>query len=155
MFMGRGSAIVLGLLGLILPGFFFYLKWEFLVTATIYIFQGFFYRFTYTQPTTGDAQTTLDWISQEWLKPEPWGGDIEFYLYLASFGLAVLGFIVLLANTRAGGFLLLLGGLVNLGLLFLMYSNIEAILELTGISGYPIPVGAIILIIAGIIGMRE
>lgn len=153
--MGRSAAIVLGLLGLILPCFLFYLEWEFLVTVTIYIFQGFFYRFTYEQPATGDTKTTLEWISQDWLKPEPWGGDIEFYLYLASFGLAVLGFIVLLANARAGGFLLLLGGLANLGLLYLMYTNIEAIFKLPGVSGYPIPVGAIILIIAGIIGMRE
>ncbi|MFQ5821218.1 MAG: hypothetical protein ACE5I5_14630 [Candidatus Heimdallarchaeota archaeon] len=154
--MGRGTAIVLGFLGLILPGFLFYINLEFLITTIFYIFQGFFYKFTYTQPETGDTQTTLEWISQDWLKPDQWGGDIEFYVYLASFGLAVLGFIVLLANARAGGFLLLLGGLANLGLLFLMYSNMATIFELPiTITGYPIPVGAIILIITGIIGIRD
>ena len=153
--MGRGAGFFLGLLGIIVPGFLFYIKWEFLVVFTSMIFQGFFYRFFYTSSASGETSTELILFDNEWLQPEPWGGNTEFYLYLAGFALAVLGIIVILASTRGGAFLLVLAGLANLGLMILMYSNIEAIFELSGVSGYPIPVGAIILILAGFFGMRD
>ena len=54
-----------------------------------------------------------------------------------------------------GAYLFLLAGLVNLGLMILVYNNLEAFFLLPNISGYPIPVGSIFLILAGLVGRND
>lgn len=154
MFMGRTASGTLGVLGIILPGYLLYLKYKLFGTITTsLVFHGFIYRFSYRiRPS---VTTTLWWIDGEWLKPEWWGGNTELYCYLASFGLAVLGLLVFLGNPKGGSYLFLLAGLVNIGLLLLVYSNIEEFFQLPNAAGYPIPVGAIFLLLAGLLGRRD
>ncbi len=142
--MGRGAGIFLGLLGLILPGFVLYLD----SVETILFGQGFFYSLIYA---LDGAETNLQWISSDWLKPAIWGGDIEFYVYLASFALAVLGLLVMLGSSKGGAILFLLAGLATLGLTILTYSDYNV----GTITVYPIPIGAIFLLLAGIVGARD
>jgi len=142
--MGRGAGIILGLMGLILPGFLLYKQ----STETILFGQGFFYKLIYALE---GSETSLSWISNDWLKPAIWGGDIEFYVYLASFALAVLGLLVMLGSSKGGAILFLLAGLATLGLTILTYS----IHNVGTITVYPIPVGAILLLLAGIVGVRD
>jgi len=152
MFMGRSSGLTLGLLGIILPGYLLYVKVKLLGGIESITGQGFLYRLVYS---ITQKKTTLNWISGDWLKPQHWGGNTELYIFLASFGLAVLGFLVFLGNSKGGAYLLILAGLANLGLLLLRYSNIEEIFQLPGATGYPIPVGAIFLLLAGLLGSRD
>lgn len=155
MFMGRNAGFFLGLLGLILPGYLFYMQYQrFSATNTFLIAQGFFYTLGYLRDPTGGDEIYLRWISSEWLTPENWGGNTEFYLYLASFALAVLGLLVILGSGRGGAFSFLLAGLANLGLLLLVYSNLVDYSSLAT-RPYPIPVGAIFLLLACIVGMRD
>ncbi len=160
--MGRGSGIILGLLGVLLPGYLLYVTWDFLgMTITGFLCQGFFYGFNLARNPSGTTETTLRWIHEDpiqFWKPEYWGdpGNLELYLYLAGFALAVLGLILMLGGGAKGGaYLFLLAGLVNLGLMIVIYNNLEAVFQLPNISGYPIPVGSIFLILAGLVGRNE
>jgi len=155
--MGRGAGFFLGVLGLILPGFLFYIPYETIEgPASLFSFQGFFYAVQYSRdPLRGDS-IHLQWINREWVTATHWGGNLVFYLYLASLALVVLSLFVIWGSVRGGVLLLLVAGLANLGLLLIMYSNLEKIYiySLVG-RPYPIPVGAILLLLAGLVAMRE
>jgi len=155
MCVGRGAGFFLGFLGLILPGFLFYMTYETIEgAASLLSFQGFFYALHYLIDPFGGYRIRLKWISSEWLTSGHWGGNAEFYLYLAHFDLVVLGLLVILGSARGGTFLFLLGGLANLGLLLLGYSNLENVYSLAA-RPYLIPVEAILLLLAGLVGMRD
>ena len=130
--MGRGSGIILGLLGVLLPGYLFYVTWDiFGLTLTGFLSQGFFYKFNLERAPGGSNETNLEWITRDWIKPETWGdpGNLELYLYLGSFALAVLGLILMLGGgTKGGAYLFILAGLVNIGLLIINYTNSTIIL---------------------------
>ncbi|MFQ6126764.1 MAG: hypothetical protein ACE5R6_19470 [Candidatus Heimdallarchaeota archaeon] len=138
--MGRSGGFVLGLLGIILPGYIDYISNGAMELAC----QGLFYKLLY-----GSAiETKFELISGDWITQAYWPANTVFYLYLASLALAILGIIVILGSERTGGILLLLAGIVSLGWLGISYTN-------NILSGYPIPVGSILLILAGLIGMRD
>ena len=138
--MGRTGGFILGLLGVILPGYVDYIS----NGAMELSFQGLFYKLLY-----GSAiETKYELISQDWITEAYWTVNTVFYLYLASLALAILGIFVILANDRIGAYLLILAGIVSLGWLALSYTeNI--------VTGIPIPIGSILLILAGLIGMRD
>jgi len=140
MCMGRGSGFILGLLGIIVPGYL-----DIASNGAMELEgQGLFYKLIY-----GSAiETKFELISGDWITQAYWTVNMVYYLYLASLGLAILGIIVLLGSERVGGILLLLAGLVSLGWLAISFTNDLLV-------GTPIPVGAILLIIAGLVGMRD
>lgn len=154
--MGRSSGLTFGLLGIILPGYLIYskIKFEFLgeyISRTIISIsitgQGFFYRIIYSNNWGGALYI---W----WLK-SPYGGNPELYIFLVRFGLAILGFLAYFRNSKEGAYLLLLAGITNLAVLLLTYSNIaEQSLQYEA-TVYPIPVGAIFLLLAGLLGLRD
>ena len=138
--MGRTGGFILGLLGVILPGYIDYISNGAMELSC----QGLFYKLLY-----GSAiETKYELISQDWITEAYWTVNTVFYLYLASLALAILGIIVILANDRIGAIILLLAGIVSLGWLALSYTN-------NIVTGIPIPVGSILLILAGLIGMRD
>ena len=106
--MGRSSGLTLGLLGIILPGYLLYAKVKLLGGIESITGQGFFYRIVYS---ITQKKTTLSWISGDWMNAQRWGGNTEFYLFLASLGLAVLGYILFLADAKGGAYLILIGGI--------------------------------------------
>ncbi len=138
--MGRTGGFILGLLGIILPGYIDYISNGAMELSS----QGLFYKLLY-----GSAiETKFELISQDWITETYWTVNTVFYLYLASLALAILGIIVILASDRTGSILLLLAGIVSLGWLAISYTENIVI-------GIPIPIGSILLILAGLIGMRE
>ena len=147
--MERGTGFRFGLLGLLLPGFFLYLTDG---TITALFFQGFFYDFLYKKDP-GGSETRIHWMTSKWLKSDFFLSPIEFYLYLAGFALAVLGLIVILGSVRGGSFLFLLAGFANVGLMLLHYPVLENISGHLSIS--PIPLGAMVLLLAGFIGLKD
>lgn len=154
--MGRGSGFILGLLGIVLPGYLFYITYESILgTITLLSNQGFFYLFGYVRFPNGRTETELEVINRDWFSANHWGGNTEFYLYLASFALAVFALIVILGSDGVGSFLFLIAGLLNLALLVVTYNNMEAIFQVPVLSGYPIPVGSIFLLLAGLFGRRD
>ena len=153
--MGRSNGIFLGILGLILPGFLFYMSYETIEgPASLLSFQGFFYVVHYSRDPFGGDQIKLQWISREWLTANHWGGNLAFYLYMTSLILVVLSLFVIWGSVRGGALLFLVAGLANLGLLLFMYSNLENFYSIVG-RPYPIPVGAILLLLAGLVAIRE
>ena len=157
--LGRGSGFILGLLGLILPGYLFFITYEFTGkltgTTTLLHTQGFFYTFVYTRSSPGSTGNELSWISRNWFQSETWGGTTPFYLYLACFAVTVFAFIAYIGNDGFGSFLFLMAGILNLAFLIVMYSNMDALFHLADFSGYPIPVGSIFLLLAGLIGRKD
>lgn len=148
--MGRGSGFFLGLLGLILPGSILYLQWD---NFTELYMEGLFYFVGYY---LSGQETELWWISNDWLKPKCWGGNIGLSLYLATFALTVLGLLVILKSARGGSILFLLAGVASLGGMIAVFSNIDSSLQITNLTtNYPIPIGAIFLLLAGFVGRRD
>ena len=96
--MGRASVFRLGLLGLLLPGFFLYVSDD---SNSVLFFQGFFYDYI-----SGGSGSGLHWFTTSWFQSNYFGSQFGLYLYLASFALAVLGLIVVLGSTKNGGILL-------------------------------------------------
>lgn len=138
--MGRTGGFILGLLGVILPGYIDYISNGAMELSC----QGLFYKLLY-----GSAiETKFELISQDWITEAYWTVNTVFYLYLASLALAILGIIVILGSERIGAILLILAGIVSLGWLAISYTDNILI-------GIPIPIGSILLILAGLIGMRD
>jgi len=58
--MGRGTGIILGLLGVLLPGYLFYVTWDILgITWTGFLSQGLFYQINLVRNPSADTDTTL------------------------------------------------------------------------------------------------
>jgi len=154
--MRRDIGFVLGLTGLILPGFLFYGGPKYGGAVQILVNQGFFYSLIYERVLfIKRGRVIVQRLSSEWLHPEHWGGYTAFALYLASFGLVVLGLLVMRWRTRDGAFLLLVAGLATLGWMLTMYSNFRVIYGIPKEAISPIPVGALVLLGAGLAGLRE
>ena len=130
--MGRASVFWLGLLSLLLPGFFLYLSDD---TTSVLVFQGFFYDYISSGSGSG-----FHWLTISWLQSNYFGSPLALYLFLASFALTVLGLIIVLRSTKYGGILFLLAGLSNLGLMLLFSPTLE---DISGsLSVFPLPLGA-------------
>jgi len=177
--MGRRAGFVLGLLGFLLPGYLFYIIAEVIFrNITILYIQGLFYFFRYERFPNGRTETELELITRDWFSADKWGSNTEFYLYLASFTLALLGLIVVIFRHENGGALfILLAGILSLALMSIQSSTpLEFLAILTlrcnPVVGlglytkfwliqyipttiYPIPVGAIFLILSGFFGRKS
>ena len=152
--MGRISGFFLGIIGLVLPSF--------LIHKTVFSYegpfsvissQGFFYEILYSNDRYGFNGIRVQWLNTEWFTVNYWKGNIELYLYIISFALTIIGLIVILKSKKGDAYLILAGGVSLLALLVVLYTNLP---EKTIISNqYPIPLGAIFLILGGLMELKE
>ncbi len=147
--MGRKAGFWLGLLGFVLPGFFLYVTYG---TTTILRFQAFFYDISYGK-TAGGSDTGISYINKQWFSLEHFPSLLENYLFLASMAIAALGLIVILGSVKKGSIVLLVAGITNIGLMLIRDFPINGGSD--PVSIIPIPVGAIILVLAGFLGLRD
>ena len=147
--MGRKAGFWLGLLGFVLPGFFQYVTYD---TTTILRFQGFFYDIVYGT-TSGGRNLGISYINRQWISLEHFPSLLENYLFLASMAIAVLGLIIILGSRKKGSIVLLIAGITNICLMLIKDFPINGGSD--PVSIIPIPVGAIILILAGFLGLRD
>ena len=152
--MGRISGLFLGVLGLILPSFLIHktvhsIEGPFSVISS----QGFFYEIFYSNDLFGFNGIRMQWLNTEWFTVDYWNGNIELYLYIISFALTITGLIAILKSKKGGAYLILAGGVSLLALLLVMYSNLPGSNYIS--NRYPIPLGAIFLILGGLMELKE
>ena len=153
--MGRNAGFVLGVVGLILPEFLFYGPTMHGGLYVNRIAQGLFYSLVY-QRTLAGSDLELRWVNREWFTPFHWWGHMVFTLYLVSFGLGVLGLLIIRRRTREGAFLLLVAGLAAVGWMLTMYPHVWILFKISKTYSFsPIPVGALVLLGAGLVGLKD
>ena len=127
--MRRIVGLLLGWLGLIVPGFLVHLQIPKLFcpvgeVESIILIQGFFYTFAQIKWWGGITVTGSQGLNSQWLSPKYWGGSVALFLFLVSFGLITLSLIVSLISPRKGSYLMLLAGITSFGFMMIVYTNI-------------------------------
>lgn len=152
--MRRISGLFLGVIGLILPSFIIHKTVHSIEGPyNVITSQGFFYEIFYSNDHFGFNGIRMQWLNTEWFTVEYWNGNIELYLYTLSFALTITGLIVLLKSKKGGAYLILAGEFSLLALLLVIYTKLMGSNYIS--NRYPIPLGAIFLILGGLMALKE
>lgn len=160
--MGKSAVLGLTIFAMILPISVFYVSDGGSWTWVIGLFYAYFRLSNGTSLSDfgiveypSDFYSETSFFSQDaW--EEVWGtddGQTMMILWAATLALVVLGFIITTFDPKTGGIFLLLASFAAFAFAFMGYSVLND--QIPGdVTVYPIPIGALFLLIAGIISLR-
>ena len=160
--MGKSSVLGLTIFAMMLPLSVFYISDGGTWTWVIGLFYAYF-RFSNGTSISdfGIMEYPSDFVSETsffsqdaW--EQVWGtddGQTMMILWAVTLALVALGFIITTFDPKTGGIFILLASFAGFAFAFMGYTVLDDQLG-AGVTIYPIPIGALFLLIAGIMGLK-